>query len=79
MMAGVGKLIGLDGSPIVTHDSSFLNISNPQPGELYVENRVNSTDLTAGGQGVYTCCIPLQSGETREINIGIYPSGFNSK
>ena len=79
MMAGVGKLIGLDGSPIVTNDSSFFNISNSQPGELYVENRVNSTDLTVCGQGVYTCRIPLQSGKMMEISIGIYPSGFTSK
>ena len=79
MMEDVGKLIGLNGSPIVTHDSSFFNISNPQPGELYVENIANSTNLTDSGQGVYTCRIPLQSGETREINIGIYPSGFRSE
>ena len=79
MMRNVGKLIGLDGSPIVTHNSTFFEISNPQPGELSVVNFVsNSTDLPASGQGVYTCSIPLQSGETREVNIGIYPSGYNS-
>ena len=78
MMKNVGKLIGLDGSPIVS--SNFFEISNSQPGELSVVNLVsNSTDLTASGQGVYTCRIPLKSGETREINIGIYPSGYSSK
>ena len=78
MMRNVGELIGLDGRAIVSN--SFFEISNPQPGELRVDNFVsNSTDLPASGQGVYTCHIPLQSGETREINIGIYPSGYNSK
>ena len=80
MMKNVGKFIGLDGSPIATHNSSFFEISNQQPGELRVVNSVrNSTDLTASEQGVYTCRIPLKSGETREINIGIYPSGYSSK
>ena len=76
MMEDVGKLIGLDGSSFVTHDRGFFNISKTQPGELYVENIANSTDLTASGQGVYTCRIPLQSGGMMDISIGIYPSGF---
>ena len=79
MREDVGKLIGLDGNPIVTHSVSFLNVSHPQPGELRVLNEPSSTDLTASEQGVYTCCIPLQSGDTREVNIGIYPSGFTSE
>ena len=78
MMRNVGELIGLDGRAIV--NSSFFEISNSQPGELRVVNFVsNSTDLPASGQGVYTCRIPLQNGETREINIGIYSSGYSSK
>ena len=78
MMEGVGELIGLDGSHV--SNSGFFEISHPQPGELSVVNFVtNSTDLTAKEQGVYTCRIPLQSGEMMEISIGIYLSGFTSK
>ena len=80
MMESVGLFIGLDGNPIATHNSILFEISNPQPGEVSVVNvKANSTDLTASGQSVYTCRIPLQSGEIREINIGIYPSGFTGK
>ena len=80
MMENVGKFIGLDESPIITHNSTFFEISKPQPGELRVVNFVtSSTDLTGSGQGVYTCRIPLQNGETREINIGIYSSGYSSE
>ena len=75
----VGKLIGLDGNPIDSHSNSFFNISHPQPGELSVVNKSSFTDLPAGEQGVYTCRIPLQSEEMKEINIGIYPSGFTSE
>ena len=75
-MNGVGQLIGLDGTAIT--NSSFFDINNSNRGEVNVESVVGTQDvLTASGQGVYTCRIPLQSGEMREINIGIYPNTFN--
>ena len=79
MMRDVGELIGLDGNPIVTHNVSFFNISHTQPGELRVANKPSLTVLPAGEQGVYTCRIPLRSGEMREISIGIYPNRFTSE
>ena len=78
MMSNVGMLIGLDGTAITT--GGVFTIAHQQRGELTVENKLNQTVLTASVQGVYTCRIPLQSGgETRNINVGVYPSGFNSK
>ena len=75
-MMDVGELLGLNGTPITS--SSFFDISNSNRGEVDVNNRVGSQDpLTASGQGVYTCRIPLEGGELREINIGIYPTAFN--
>ena len=74
----VGELIGLNGTVITS--SSFFDIDNSNPGELDVNNRVDSQDpLTASEQGVYTCRIPLESGEMREINIGVYPDTFNGE
>ena len=82
MMSNVGMLIGLDGTTLTTGD--VFAITHPQPGELTVENTLSQNVLTASDQGVYTCRIPLQSGkkrniEMRDINVGIYPSRFNSK
>ena len=77
MTSNVGILIGLDGAAITTGD--VFTIAHQQPGELTVENKLSQYVLTARDQGVYTCQIPLQSGETRDINVGIYASGFNSK
>ena len=77
MMNDVGMLIGLDGTNITTN--SIFVITRAQPGELRVENNPSQDTLTDQDQGVYTCRIPLQSGVMRSINIGIYPSGFNSK
>ena len=78
MEENVGKFIGLDGRTAVI-TNSYFNIDNPQPGELTVNNTVDlETPLPASEQGVYTCRIPLESGEQRDINIGLYPIGFNS-
>ena len=78
MSENVGQLIGLDGTAFTS--SSFFAISRQQPGEVSVENTVGSQNaLQASQQGVYTCRIPLQSGQMREINVGIYPTGFSSK
>ena len=76
-MNNVGMLIGPDGTTVTTGD--VFTISHPRPGELRVQNTLSQNILTAGDQGVYTCHIPLQSGEMNTINIGIYPSGFYSK
>ena len=77
MMNNVGMLIGPDGTTVTTGDVfTFIHL---RPGELGVENPLSQNILTAGDQGVYTCRIPLQSGAMRDINVGIYPSEFNSK
>ena len=77
MMSNVGMLIGPGGTNVTTGD--VFTITHQQPGELRVENPLSQNALTASDQGVYTCRIPLLSGEMRDINVGIYPSGFNSK
>ena len=82
MMSNVGMLIGPDGTVVPAGD--VFTIAHPQPGELTVENKLSQNVLTASDQGVYTCRIPLQIGvkrniEMRDINVGMYPSGFNSK
>ena len=78
MSRNVGQFIGLNGNALTSN--SFFAIAGPQPGEITMVNTVGSQSaLTASQQGVYTCRIPLQSGEMRDINIGVYPNGFNSE
>ena len=77
MMNNVGMLIGPDRTTVTT--GGVFTIAHPLPGELGVENPLSQNILTAGDQGVYTCHIPLQSGAMMDINVGIYPSEFNSK
>ena len=73
----VGELIGLDGNTFSGND--YLAFQTPSNGgELGIENVVGSEQpLPASEQGIYTCRIPLQSGEIVMINIGVYPIEFN--
>ena len=75
-MANIGELIGLDGTAI-TCSGSFEISTAGNVGELEVVNFVRSNNVTCSEQGVYSCRIPLQSGEIKDVNIGIYPSAFN--
>ena len=78
MMGNVGEFIGVDGN--VLSSNSIFDIASSQPGEIRIQNRVGSQNsLSTSQEGIYTCRIPLQNGEIREINVGIYSSGFNSK
>ena len=78
MQENVGQFIGLNGIAIT--GNSFFAIAHPRPGEVSVDNLVGSQSaLTVSEQGVYTCRIPLQSGRVTDINVGLYPTGFNSK
>ena len=78
MSENVGEFIDLHGTSL--NSNIFFDIAHRQPGEISIENKpVSQNALTPNQQGVYTCRIPLQSGVKRAINIGVYPSGFNSK
>ena len=71
------QIIGLNGNSIET--AGAFTIERNLPGEIAVFNIPPSPAVTASDQGVYTCRIQLQSGEIRDINIGIYPTGFSSE
>ena len=77
MVKNLGELIGPGGTAITTNDVFEITTNSVNGGELQVTNFVESNNVTASEQGVYTCRIPQQSGEIREINIGLYPTAFN--
>ena len=73
----VGEFIGPDGNTISGNDHLVFEPSR-NGGELRIENVVGSEEpLPASEQVIYTCQMPLQSGEVMIINIGVYPIGFN--
>ena len=75
-MDNVGDIIGLDGTVI---SSGRFVIERPQPGEITMVNSVTEGPLPSNEQGVYTCHIPDSTDTMRNINIGVYVAGFNSK
>ena len=76
-MENVGTILGRRGN-IYTGDEAFV-VDSLQPGQVTMENVVDSqTALETNQEGVYTCRIPLQSGEIRDIYLGIYIIGFSS-
>ncbi len=71
----VRQFIGLNGQPhgpgvelVVTFGLSAIVVHNQ--GRL---------DLSAGEEGVYTCRMVDENGDTVEANVGIYRNGFNSE
>ena len=80
--SGVGDIIGRDGTMLTNGaplaGGSTWMVVNPfsRPGVLCV--RATGV-LTAGDQGIYTCTIPDDSGNTIDLNVGLYPHGFNGE
>ena len=78
MIEPVGEFIGTNGITVTTNE--FFVVERAQPGEITLVNFVNNqTALTSNEQGVYTCRIPDSVNIVRNINIGIYPPGFNGE
>ena len=73
MMDNVGNITGLEDTVI---SNGHFEIARPQPGEITM---ITEGLLPSNEQGVYTCRIPDSTDTMRNINIGIYVSGFNSK
>ncbi len=74
----VVKIIGLDGNPLpISSITGALHI--------YWYSLISAlvigvdTTLSAEEEGVYTCRIPDENGETLEVNFGLYRDGFNSR
>ena len=63
----VGSFIGVDGG--VIHD----HVGHPTKGSVSLT--LQNTEI----QGIYTCQIPDQNKNMRDVNFGVYPIGFNSE
>jgi len=80
--SGVGEITGRDGTTLTDGTAlasgGIWRVNNPfsRPGVLRV--RANSV-LTAGDQGIFTCTIPDDNGNSIVINVGLYPSGFSGE
>ncbi len=74
----VRHFIGLDGQSRVTGGGLGVSFLGGQPSAIAVNN-LQRPDLSAGEEGVYTCRMLDENGDTVDANIGIYRNGFNSE
>ncbi len=71
----VRQFIGLNGQP---HGSGGALRVNVGLSAISVDN-LGRPDLSAGEEGVYTCRMLDENGDTVDANVGIYRNGFNSE
>ncbi len=73
----VRQLIGLNGQSLGTDGGLVVGFTG-QPSAIAVNNQ-NRPDLSAGEEGVYTCRMLDENGDSVEANVGIYRNTFNSE
>ena len=78
------QFIGVDGDiPHSTDgtDTGGLTVltGTLHPSVLLIRNPSSLPELSAGEEGVYTCRMLDENGDTVEVNVGIYRNGFNSE
>ncbi len=73
----VRHFIGLDGQPRSTGGGLVVSFP-PHPSAIAVNN-VNRPDLSEQEEGVYTCRMLDENGDTVDANVGIYRNEFNSE
>jgi len=81
MMLNIGSWISPNGND-VTRDSSdpfdVLVGGSNDPGSLIITQRSGHL-ITRSFQGVYTCIIEDDEQQSKYLQVGLYPNGFNSK
>ena len=83
--SGVGTITASNGDILnIGYNEDLWRVQNPgnRPGFLRLQNRIPSGGpmlLTISTQGIYTCTLPDDEGNDIILNVGLYPSDFNSK
>ncbi len=73
----VRQFIGLDGQPRGTRGG--LSVFSHGHSSAISVNNIGRPGLSAGEEGMYTCRMLDENGDTVEANVGIYRNGFNSE
>ena len=81
--SGVGTITASNGDMFNIGINGIWRVFNldNRPGFLRLQTRTQPTTmlLTISTQGMYTCTIPDDEGNDIILNVGLYPSDFNSK
>ncbi len=74
----VRQFIGLNGQSRSTGGGLMVSFPGGQPSAIAVNN-IGRPDLSIEEEGVYTCRMLDENGDTVDTNVGIYRNGFNSE
>ena len=80
-MPNVGSWIAPSGQDITTSSTDPFDVivgGDSNPGYLSIL-QASGHFLTASFQGIYSCILPDENGVERQLNVGVYPNGFNGK
>ena len=80
-MPDVGNLIAPNGQDITTSGIDPFDVmvgGDSNPGYLSIL-QASGHFLTATFQGMYTCILPDENEVENQLNVGIYPHGFNGE
>ena len=74
-------ITGCDGNTIPLGETGVWRLTNPfnRPGVLRLLTHSTQSPINATDQGIYTCTLPDSRDGQVDINVGIYPSGFNGE
>ena len=74
-MTIVGEWIGPQGMNLAAVENDPFDIifgNSNNPGQLLIETPTTNTPITTTLEGVYTCVIPDENGQTQYLHVGIY-------
>ena len=77
-MSTVGDWISPDGRSLITTQNDPFDVifgDDSNPGQLVIETPLKNPSITTAHEGVYSCAIPNNSGETEYVYVGIYLHG----
>ena len=76
-MSTVGDWVSPEGRNLATVQNDPFDIifgDSNNPGQLLIETPANNRPITSNHEGVYTCVIPDENGQSEYLHIGLYLS-----
>ena len=81
-MSAVGDWISPEGRSLITTQNDPFDVifgDDSNPGQLVIETPPGNPSIGTAHEGVYSCAIPKNSGETEHLHIGIYLPGSSGQ
>lgn len=81
LVADRGQWIGPDGTDLTTTAEDPFEVAiggEDDPGTIQIMSTFITAPFLEADNGVYSCSLPDENGDTAHLSVGIYVDGFNS-